>query len=71
MTMKRLFGEDCEVKGSILNPQGNDPNKEPISKHIGAGHTIITNSAAGETFKMCKPCCMEVYEDDDCGALMF
>lgn len=66
--MKRLFADEEEVK-AILSPK---PNKEPMSKHMGANHKIIKNSAGGKDFLVCQPCCMEVYDDDDdCGAVMF
>jgi hypothetical protein len=36
---------------------------EPASFHIKKGHTVISNSAAGESFLVCKECCKEVYDD--------
>ena len=38
-----------------------DPRVEPISDH--KGHDIGSNSAAGESFVVCKTCCIEVYDD--------
>jgi hypothetical protein len=40
------------------------PQELPFTPKIDhTGHTIIMNSANGESFRMCKTCCVEIEEE--------